>query len=725
LKISKTNSKIIIITKNNNNEYNFHSSEVDIRDSLTMMLYYFSSQLVLSSNLPFYLPKDDLLVLVTAFISFLSEFKTHEKPITRKMCQFFKSVLFTSNGEAIDDKRKILQLYLKIKLIKLLCSYISDNEETKQIFIENFGVVKMYEEIFIYMKSLIQNLTSQGIIYKGIEITNQNCLRDIYITCKEFQNSQELKYCIILFKYIRLLEIKYKILTIQQYFKHIREVLTDKTKENNNMYSYLGLIFYDFFSEIIPKVEIRHLTENGSQHTTSITFFVKSPVTYLLSKHARQNFLSNVDRSSGNKKVTALLENSYYFLYQMFYYYEYTVKNKSVLGQILQRTKFEYCEIVNYIIIVIHQILLLNYYIRKSPPAVNSKDSEFSDSEKFSINSGNFILSIIQIVYLTLMLNIWFIYYLPLRYQKLMMNEYMDKLLSNSSKFSLKFGNDFLKENKKTFATLNQNVRSMKKLKIIVFDILIYNRMINVLLSNLILLSLYLSTSNSIFLIVPVVFIADLFDLLTNIVFAIRLKWKQLTLVILFNYLLVYFFSWVEFLYFYKLYTTEVFVDSNGTTLNENLCSNAFECWINSINYGVRAGGGIGDALPKASFYQSSETFAKLFIFNISFHIIIVLILGNIFLGVIVDTFAELRDEKQKFEKDSKDVCFICQLTRKASAAKMIDFDEHVKKDHCVWTYLDFIVYLLLNKPNSFNQYELDAYKKLKERNLMWIPDNS
>jgi hypothetical protein len=141
------------------------------------------------------------------------------------------------------------------------------------------------------------------------------------------------------------------------------------------------------------------------------------------------------------------------------------------------------------------------------------------------------------------------------------------------------------------------------------------------------------------------------------------------------------------------------------------------------INYGVRAGGGIGDELPKISFLDSSrDYYVKTFFFNMIFQIVIVLVLGNIFLGVIVDTFAELRDLKAKFENDCNNICYICQLTRDKASSKLIDFDEHIKKEHLVWNYVDFIIYLFINNYNDFNQFELYAYQKIKENNMSWVP---
>jgi hypothetical protein len=706
--------------ENNDNNDDESGLTVNIYNTLNDSLFYFLQQLNLNFELPYYLPNDDLITLISALTSFLCEYNTYIFHPTRQSYNpkhnllALNSKLF-NNKINFDIKREKISLFTKIKLVKLLNSYVCDR--VRKLILANFSVIKIYEELFFYLKRLISNLKLQKVIENNFKIGSLLDLRGLYVNCNQFERSLEMKYCIALFKFIKNLQITYGIITLEQFFNNNRESLKEKNVNSDNIYSYLGLIVYDFFSEIIPCVEVRYIKtdeqDNGKltspQYDTSNVFFVKSPITYLLTDQTRQDFLDNVDRSSGGKKVAALMDSSFYFIYEMFY------NNNLPARKTILIPKFYIFEYINYLYIIIHQLILLIYFAKSEtlPTTDNPSDT------RFTINTGNTILGALQASFLGLLILLWFIYHFPLFYQRYMMNEYITELFSKNY---LKFGDNFLKENQHVIAGLNKEVSFLRKLDIVIFDILIYNRMINTILATFILVVLYLSTGNAIFLIIPVLFIANLSVLLNDIVYAVRLKWKQLMLVILFTYLLVYFFSWIGYLYLYKLYDTEVFVDSNGSTVNENMCSNAFECWINSINYGVRAGGGIGDNLPKASYYQSSETFAKLFVFNISFHIIIVLVLGNIFLGVIVDTFAQLRDEKQSFENDSMNVCFICQLTREASVAKMINFDEHINKDHYIWTYLDFIVYLLLNKPNNFNRMELEAYKGLKEHSTMWMP---
>ena len=64
------------------------------------------------------------------------------------------------------------------------------------------------------------------------------------------------------------------------------------------------------------------------------------------------------------------------------------------------------------------------------------------------------------------------------------------------------------------------------------------------------------------------------------------------------------------------------------------------------IHYGLRAGGGIGDALQPPPFYTDLTYYSERFFFDVSFFLMINIIWLNIIFGIIIDTFAELRDDK-------------------------------------------------------------------------------
>jgi inositol 1,4,5-triphosphate receptor type 3 len=140
------------------------------------------------------------------------------------------------------------------------------------------------------------------------------------------------------------------------------------------------------------------------------------------------------------------------------------------------------------------------------------------------------------------------------------------------------------------------------------------------------------------------------------------------------------------------------------------------------IDYGMRSGGGIGDMLPKISFKQNSTFFVGKFFYDIVFHISIILILGNIFLGIIVDTFADLRDKNQLKADDIQFKCFICQMSRDQSLRKKIDFENHVNEDHYTWNYVYFLTHLHIMNQMEFTPLQTYVWQCITSNDISWIP---
>ena len=88
-----------------------------------------------------------------------------------------------------------------------------------------------------------------------------------------------------------------------------------------------------------------------------------------------------------------------------------------------------------------------------------------------------------------------------------------------------------------------------------------------------------------------------------------------------------------------------------------------FHCFCSTVNYGLRMGGGIGDVLAPQSYLTKTEYYLRV-VFDLSFFLIVVIILLNIIFGIIIDTFAELRDQKRSIDDDMKNRCFICNIDR-------------------------------------------------------------
>ena len=61
-----------------------------------------------------------------------------------------------------------------------------------------------------------------------------------------------------------------------------------------------------------------------------------------------------------------------------------------------------------------------------------------------------------------------------------------------------------------------------------------------------------------------------------------------------------------------------------------------------------------------AIFHLQEPLFAARVIYDLLFFFMVIIIVLNLIFGVIIDTFADLRSEKQKKEEILKTTCFIC-----------------------------------------------------------------
>ena len=170
-------------------------------------------------------------------------------------------------------------------------------------------------------------------------------------------------------------------------------------------------------------------------------------------------------------------------------------------------------------------------------------------------------------------------------------------------------------------------------------------------------------------------------------------------------------------------FLNDIFVDTNDN--NSRFCDTAFACFINVLNFGIRSGGGIGDVIQPIQ-YEGNNTgsFFWMAMFNLSFYVLVIILLLSIIFGMIIDAFGEIRDDNTKTVYNMGNVCAVCGLER-AEFEKYTDFGQHRKVDHNIWSYVFYIAYLLDKQKNDKNSlteienYVLDMYRT---KNDDWLP---
>jgi hypothetical protein len=115
--------------------------------------------------------------------------------------------------------------------------------------------------------------------------------------------------------------------------------------------------------------------------------------------------------------------------------------------------------------------------------------------------------------------------------------------------------------------------------------------------------------------------------------------------------IVMYIYSIITMDYFYDLLT----INSASNTSGVKYCNELWECAEYVISAGFRAGGGIGDATNLVNPYTEPARYFSKFFYDILFFMIIKTVLLNIILGIIVDSFANLRDA----ENDKRNIKLI------------------------------------------------------------------
>jgi len=172
-----------------------------------------------------------------------------------------------------------------------------------------------------------------------------------------------------------------------------------------------------------------------------------------------------------------------------------------------------------------------------------------------------------------------------------------------------------------------------------------------------------------------------------NVLSAVTLNGKSILLTGLLVLVILYIYSMIGFFKFSEDY-------SGSQTPGYLGCGTLFQCLLSTIE-GIRAGGGIGDILqPSNGISNPGTDYPGRFVFDMTFYILIIIILNNMVFGIILDTFGELREKKDDIDEDISSRCFICSLEADLFQHKALGFAHHNKYEHHIWNYLYFFIYL-------------------------------
>ena len=145
---------------------------------------------------------------------------------------------------------------------------------------------------------------------------------------------------------------------------------------------------------------------------------------------------------------------------------------------------------------------------------------------------------------------------------------------------------------------------------------------------------------------------------------------------LLYTGLLFVILQWVFTLFYYIVF---------WKSYDSGFCESTWYCLLTTINMTFKYDSGLGNGV-KSSYDPTVDYGLGLkllrFLFDNLFNALLMIILLNIVLGIIIDTFGALREELANYTEDLSSLCFICGTDKEIiekESTNQISFNYHIK----------------------------------------------
>ena len=608
-------------------------------------------------------------VLIETYKEILIETKSQKNP---ENCTYEESIL-----SRMDD----------------LNSYLKDpNGGTKFIIYENGTFAYLLINIYL------ENLT------RPMDINSHNAILEI-------KQKLENKKCKIEPKsnfesFIKSMVDYYD--NLKKCFKKIFRTCGKCFEENNNENDFplpnsLSYAF-SFYFENTPHIEILN---NGK----IIKYYIKlSPICKCLTEEMKEEFHDSIDRASAKTKTAELFSNVEFFRAQLYMNKKILdAFNKAPILNLFFNHYLFYRNIFLIVAVIINLLIFMSYYrITDDEREVTSDDYDLHFDYGFLYRKENIkgtktaflVLTIIELVLAVLILVNYVIfrvsYFIYYNTDKDSQAEKCKKLVHQAEK------------NKEIFRYLMERFSTF--IKNLILDIkLLYHLFLLII----IILTLGWDRRYKILS----VLLLDIIERSSTLMCIVKSFWipkKQIIVTLLLFYLVAYYF--IIFVYLFIPYEVPQHDCFKFSDCYFTLCDQAIKNSNGIINYLIEEGLYIYDSLWSNPRFWIDNWFA----------ILDVMLVMQMFCGIIIDTYLSQREKNRDIEKDKNNVCFVCGLNKNELNkyySSEFGFNEHIKLDHYLWNYM-FVVFNVTSRDESA-MLELDKQiKRGYETNVYssWVP---
>ena len=192
---------------------------------------------------------------------------------------------------------------------------------------------------------------------------------------------------------------------------------------------------------------------------------------------------------------------------------------------------------------------------------------------------------------------------------------------------------------------------------------------------------------------------------LWHVVEAVMHRWQRTVLTYTFILTCLYYFGILAYVFFYMYFPDET---------QKSLLVTAISVFDTGFKSNGGIGGGLDDWGPGLNIRLLYDDGCNLLVF---------VVLLNIWLGMIKDTFTGLREDHEKNERDRHNICFICGLDKETvERGTKRPFLVHRTQDHSEWSYLLFLGYLKNKDATQFTGIESFVWEQYLKKDIQWFP---
>eukprot|EP00941_MAST-03F_sp_MAST-3F-sp1_P001155 g1155.t1 len=154
----------------------------------------------------------------------------------------------------------------------------------------------------------------------------------------------------------------------------------------------------------------------------------------------------------------------------------------------------------------------------------------------------------------------------------------------------------------------------------------------------------------------------------------------------------------------------------------DGACVTLWQCTLTNSNFGLRNGFG---ELLKLYDPDQPKFYGRQLLYDLFLFYLITIVILAIVSGLVIDTFSELRGEREEKYEDKSNICTICSIDRNEIERAGITFNAHIKNQHNMWSYMKYFLHLWEYDPDDFNGMEDYVFAQIENGDIDFFPVNA